>query len=154
MKIRVFAAAFFLMTVLSGCDGRLEVRDRAFVQSAGIEYENGEYIVCLRLFDSDESYTGRGKSFEDAVNNAESLQGKDFFTGHTEIVSVRENERMTVLESLINEDVSSGCLVVTDDNPLQFVSINDPETVKGVISTAERNGIAEKINICDVINGR
>lgn len=154
MKIKLSAAAFSLMMLLSGCDGRLEVRDRAFVQSAGIEYENGEYKVCLRLFDSRESYRGTGKSFDDAVNNAESLQGKDFFTGHTEIVAVREGDKMTVLESLINEDVSSGCLVVTDDDPLRFVSRNDPETVKGIISTAERNGTAEKISICDVINGR
>ena len=38
------------------------------------------------------------------------------------------------------------------DDPVNYISRNEPEKIKGMISTAERNGTAEKVNICDVIN--
>ncbi|MDD6825355.1 MAG: hypothetical protein PUE12_04455 [Oscillospiraceae bacterium] len=152
MKIKILAAAALLVFSLSGCGSKLEVRDRAFVQSAGIEYEDEQYEICLKLFEDSKYYNGRGNTFREAVNDAEKMQGKDFFTGHMEIVSVRDEEKMPLLESLVNENVSSGCLVVLRDDPVNYISRNDPEKIKGMISTAERNGTAEKVNICDVIN--
>lgn len=153
MKIRkLLFLTLIVPFTLGGCAERLEVRDRVFVQSAGIEYDNGGYTVCLRLFDRDETFLGRGRTFKEAVDDAEKMQGKDFFTGHTEAVIVRENGGKYVLESLVNEDISAGCLVLYDDDPVLFAEKNNVSEILGMISTAVRNKKAERVNICDVIN--
>lgn len=151
-KIKLAVMAVFIPFLFCSCGEKLEIRDRAFVQSVGIESYDGGYNICLRIFDDDQAYKGTGATFDEAVNDAEKIQGKDFFTGHTEAVIVRDEQSREILESLVNNNISVGCLVLYDDDPVTFVDENDTERILDMISTAVRNKKIEKVNICDVIN--
>lgn len=151
-KIKLAVMAICVSSLFCSCGQKLEIRDRAFVQSIGIESYDGGYSISLRIFDDDQAYKGEGASFDEAVNDAEKIQGKDFFTGHTEAVIVRDDQSISILEDLINNDISAGCLVLYDNDPVTFVADNDTEKILDMISTAVRNKKIEKVNICDVIN--
>lgn len=154
MKIIIIISAVMSVLLLSGCSSGTQVRDRAFVQSAGIEYEKNGYRVALSLFDDDAVYTGKGKTFEDAVNNAEMYAGKDFYTGHMQIIAVDLSEGMPILEDLVNEDVSAGCLVTDRKDPLGYIMENDMEKVMEVTEAMARNHKYAYRNIRDILNSR
>lgn len=153
MKIKLAVAGVAIMLLFGGCDNQLEVRDRAFVQGAAIEYDDG-YTVRLKLFDNEGFYDGKGKTFEEAVKNAGLSHGKDVFTGHTEIVVIRKNESDAILDSLVNEDISTGCIVVFDEDPVKYVEENNTEELVDIISGRERNGTEQKKSIRRIINDR
>ncbi len=150
--IKLAAMTICVSSLFCGCGKKLEIRDRAFVESIGIESYDGGYSICLRIFDGDQAYKGEGATLEEAVDDAEKTQGKDFFTGHTELVIVRDDQSIQILEELINNDISAGCLVMYDKNPVKFVDETDTDKLLDMISTAVRNKRIEKVNICDVIN--
>ena len=154
MKMMMIISVVMSVLVLSGCSGGTPVMDRAFVQSAGIEYGKNGYRIALSLFDDDAVYTGSGKTFEDAVNNAEIYAGKDFYTGHMQIIAVDLSEGMSVLEDLVNEDVSVGCLVTDRKDPLGYIMENDMEKVMEVTEAMARNNKYTQRNIRDILNGR
>lgn len=138
----------FLTAVLisfTGCSNECEIRDRAFVQSIGMEHTDGRYKVSLRIFGDDNCYIGSGETFNKAVADAEQSQGKKFYTGHTELIVIREEESEFLLENLVNEDISLDCLVLYDISPAAFVKENDTESLTDIISDSEKN-------ICEILN--
>lgn len=151
MRTRLILLPLVIMASLCSCSNS-EIRDRAFVQSMGVDCRNGNYNVSLRIFDSDQCYQGSGSTFEKAVDSAESMQGREFYTGHTELLVLTEKDSRFILENLVNEDISPDCLVIYDTDPVDFVRDNDTEAVTEIINTADRNGTVPKKNICDVIN--
>ena len=151
-KIKLVVMVICVSSLLCSCGEKLEIRDRAFVQSIGIESYDGGYSICLRIFEDEQPYKGKGATFNEAVDDAEKVQGKDFFTGHTEAVIVRDDQSANILGDLINNDISAGCLVIYDTDPVAFVDENDTEKILDMISTAVRNKKIKKVNICDVIN--
>lgn len=154
MKIMIIISAVLTVLMLSGCSSGTPVRERAFVQSAGIEYGKNGYRAALSLFDDDAVYTGSGKTFEEAVNNAEITAGKDFYTGHMQIIAVDLSDGMPILEDLVNEDISVGCLVTDRKDPLGYIMENDMEKVMEATKAMARNHKYAYRNIRDILNSR
>lgn len=151
--MKIITIMLISVYLLCGCSDNSEIRNRAFVQSIGIVATPDEYNVCVRLFGDDENvYYGSGINFDEAIDDAERVQGNDFLTGHTEMTVVSVENSNFILKQLVNEDISSGCIVVFNDDPISFVSENDTKILMDVITTAVRNGKYKKINICDAIN--
>ena len=153
----MYRKCFFIVIIallLCSCGENLEVRERAFVQGMGISKDD-KVNVCLRVFDGTDKtneYRGTGDTLEDAINDAEMTQGKDFFSGHTEIAVISSQQKYEVIKELINTDISPGCTILYNDDPVGFVQDNDTIKVLDILETAVRNKRTEKINICDVIN--
>jgi hypothetical protein len=147
----LIAVLFCTMLLLSSCDGKLEVRDRAFVQGVGIEYD-GRYNVRLKLFDDDACYAGEGETFSAAIENAGYENGIDIFTGHTEIIIMSEDKSMELCETLVNEEVSAGCIVFFNDDPILFAEKNDTGKLADVLSSRVRNGSEQKVSVRTIVN--
>ena len=84
--------------LLCSCGENLEVRERGFVQGMGISKDD-KVNVCLRVFeemDKTKEYRGTGDTLEDAINDAEMTQGKDFFAGNH--CNIKDNPYLCALE--------------------------------------------------------
>lgn len=134
-----------VMIIFTGCSRECEIRDRAFVQSIGIENTDGRFEVALRLFEDDRSFTGNGETFDEAVADAERAQVKRFYTGHTELIVLRETGSKVLLENFVNEDISLDCHVLYDSAPVSFVSDSDTSALTVAAAASGRN-------ICDILN--
>ncbi len=95
---------------LTGCRNAVEVRERAFVQSASF---SGNKNISLTLYpfeeEKDISY-GTGLTIAEAIENAAIFSGKDVFMGHLELLCFDEPSFTEKLEScLIDYRISPSC---------------------------------------------
>ncbi|MDO5560966.1 MAG: hypothetical protein Q4F95_15395 [Oscillospiraceae bacterium] len=156
-KIILMLLAVIAMFSMSSCSDSLEVRDRKFVQSAGVSLDGKKVNVTVRVFDGfDETvaYTGSGKNFEDAIDDSEKYQGKDFYTGHMELLVTDKSCTNELLSQIIKANVSPSCLILDNSDPLDYVAENETIKIVEILHTAVRNHLREEKTICDKINGR
>lgn len=139
------------------CSDSVEVRERNFVQAAGVSASGDNISISVRVFEDFDStvvYTGKGKTFKEAVDDAEKYQGKDFYTGHMELLVADAGCSNEILSQIIDSNVSPSCLIIYDKDPVQFVSQNETTDVVNILHTAVRNKSSKEKTICDQINGR
>ncbi len=106
--LSVYLCINFLL--LTGCQNAVEVRERAFVQSASFSGNNN---ISLTLYpfeeEKDKSY-GNGLTIAEAIENTAVFSGKDVFMGHLELLCFDEPDFTEKLEScLIDYRISPSC---------------------------------------------
>lgn len=125
-----------------------EVRDRAFIQSIAISSDDDNIYTTIKLFNDDTIYNGIGDTLEEAINSAEVRQGKEFFTGHTEIVIFNQKDfSVNVLEYMVgNRTISPNCAVVCSKD-----TIYDTQQAIDVLRSYDRLNQVHLVTACEVI---
>lgn len=144
-------ACLLLLTMLSGCTGSSDVRNKAFIKEMGIDYGQKQQI-SLRTFGSDEVISGKGKTLLSAVGDCENSQSKNLFSGHLEIfASSPPNIGNNLLTLLSNNRISPSCYVMcVPENAASFIDKKGGK-LSELIRSSGRNGIILPKTISDVV---
>lgn len=153
LKKSIISIIFLISVIfLSGCSSKTEVRDRAFVQAIGISENNDTITVAVKLFDDDESYSGTGKNFDEALKNAQYSQGNNFFTGHTEFIISSTADNKNLLCGIIkSNDIPPSCTFIASDSAISVISEADCDKIAGIIKIRSQNGNAFRKSIWNVL---
>ncbi len=152
MKIKKLIYMLALLPLLVGCDENQEVRSKSFIKEIGADYSDSQQI-SLRLFGSDETVSGSGKTLFSAIGNCENKQNKSLFSGHLEVFAVSpENMTDNLMTLLANNRISPSCYVLcVPEDAAGFVEESGGELAE-LIETNGRSGIIVTKNINAVIN--
>lgn len=125
-----------------------EVRDRAFVQSIEVIQNDDTICINVKTFGDDEGYIGIGSDIQACLDDAQLKQGKDMFTGHTEIVIFRdENFSLNVLESLVKERlISPNCPVI-----LSLTEVTDSEGTLETLKSYAQLGRLKVLTASEIV---
>lgn len=133
MRITPMLAAATALVLLTGCrSGR--VQDRMYLRAVKIDL----YGCGFSFFsEDDEVLEVSGGSVAEAVRSAETILGKEIFTGHTELAVIGDGcDRDELLSMLFSEwRVSPSCIVLYGDE-----SISDPEETVGSVRLRTERG--------------
>ncbi len=143
---------FLLLLTLNGCSGSSDVRSKAFIKEIGIDCGE-EQRISLRVFDSDETVSGKGKTLLSAVGDCENSQSKNLFSGHLEVfASSPLNIGNNLLTLLQNNRISPSCYAMCiPENAAGFIENNGGQLAE-LIKSNGRNGVILPQTISDVIN--
>lgn len=139
-----------LLIVLSLSFGKhsSEVRDRAFVQSIEIERDSNIIQTNIKTFGVDDCYVGIGENIQTCLDNAQLKQGKDLFTGHTEIIIFHEDSfSLDILETLVKERlISPNCPVI-----LSSIEVTDAQNTLDSLKSYGKLSKLEVLTASDII---
>ena len=154
--VKVVMFVTYIVLFFTGCSSRVDLRDRAIVQAMGIDYKNGEFVITLQEFvpnDSGErggesaAITVRGKTIFDALKNAESIDGKQIFYGHSRLFIIGKNTAKNSIFPIIefltsNYRLSLNASVLTSDYEAAEILSTDlfSKTVPDIIIDQIQNG--------------
>lgn len=177
MKRTIAAIAIVFGTaLLSGCRAT-ELGNRAIIQAAAVDHENGQYTVSALLFSSgggsggeiDPSndnvikVTGKGKTFAEAVDDISLTDGKEIYMSENRLLIVgdgfSEADLSPVLETLAEDmKCSLSMPVCFADDPelltdLRFTEgITAAEKPTDMIENAFRAGSSPRACLLDLLN--
>ncbi len=140
MKTKRIICLLAALTLLSGCSRGRELRREGFIRVIGADTDS-EQTVSLRLFNSDDVYSAKGKTLFSAMENCEAIQEKQFFPGHLEVfVSSAQGLKSNLLTLFHNNRISPSCYVLcTDGSAAEFVK-NNNEDFSRLIESSGRSG--------------
>lgn len=153
-------AMLICSAVMSGCFGKTEVNDRAFVQLMGIEKHSGVYMVSLQIYEScgsdgvpdvskanSSAVAGTGTDVNAALSECELKAGKKIFLGHikTVIIGSGITELPEILSSLTDGGSPRGtvplsCPIAYSTSPS---SVTETFMEQGVFSADRFTDITE-----------
>lgn len=110
-KILIFTLCMNLL-LLTGCRKEaVEVRDRAYVQSALFrEYHDKIYLTLYPFEEEKEIAYGSGITISEAARNASVSAGQEIFMGHLELICFGDADFTERLESCLSDyRISPGC---------------------------------------------
>ena len=172
---RIFAilAACMLMT---GCADTTELGDRAIIQLAAIDYENGEYTLNALLFSAGGEggkfdvtqtnvikVTGTGKTLGEAVQSLSLIDGKEIYMSEAKLVVLGSGFEQADISSaltMLYRDMrcSLNMPVCCADNAelltdLEFTEgITAAEKPLDMIENAFLSGVSPKATLLDVLS--
>ena len=140
--VLAFAAAF-----TTGCAaGR--IHEKSYLRAAAISNIN-ETEAVFSLFSEEKAVSGSGADIDLARADAELKNGKEVFTGYTELIIVDGRDCRELLGHLLNEwKISPSCMVVYSENGGELLEKFGAEQLAGISEQAVKQGIAPE---CDVI---
>ncbi|MGN0585305.1 MAG: hypothetical protein ACI4JD_07610 [Ruminococcus sp.] len=112
MKRFVIFTLCMNLLLLTGCRKEaVEVRDRAYVQSASFKEYNDKIYLTLYPFEEEKEIAyGSGITISDATQNASVSAGQEIFMGHLELICFGDVSFTERLEScLFDYRISPGC---------------------------------------------
>lgn len=164
------------MTLLSGC-AATELGDRAIIQAAAVDWDNGEYTVSALLFSSGGSssegidasgenvikVSGSGKTFAQAVDNISLNDGKEIYMSENKLLIIgggfAQADLTPVLETLTRDmRCSLNMLVCCAEDPelltdMHFTEgITSAEKPVSMIENAYRSGSSPRAYLIDLLN--
>lgn len=152
MKKKLMAVAA-LTILLCGCSHKTEVRDKGFVRTIGCDSAENQ-SVAVRLYGQEDILKGSGKTIFSAVENAETAQGKTFFTGHLELLVLSPDEIKDKLSVMIrNNRISPSCFfLIAPDGAAKAVGDYEEQQLSDMLESSRRKGKIMKKNISAVLN--
>lgn len=133
--------------MLTGCSSRKNVNEKAYLRAASAD---GRKMTFVFYSTEDIPLTVTADDPEKAISEAELSLGREIFTGHTELILLRNCDKQAVLEYVLRKwKVSPTCMVAETETPCEEILNNKtPGQITGEIKVAQEKGIAEK---CDII---
>lgn len=125
-----------------------EVRDRAFVQSIEIKQDKNTIFADIKTFNNQDDYVGIGDDIQSCLDNAELKQGKDLFTGHTELLIFQQDSfSFDILEVLVKERlISPNCPVI-----LSSIEVNDFQNVLEILKSYDKQSKLDILSVSSAI---
>lgn len=132
MKLKILLCTVFAAMLMTGCSMGIEVNERAFVQMMGIEREKEIYYVSMQVYKSESgsseadvskantiTASGKGKTIQAAISDAELTLGKKAFLGHIKLLVIGKGVKNPAdeLSLFLDGSVSPSCPVAYSENP-------------------------------------
>lgn len=143
------------LVVFTSCRNRsAEVRDRAFIRCIGVEERENQEYVSIKIFGGDDAevYSGKGETVFSAIENAETMQSKNLFTGHIEQIIIGKGNLSEKLETMLsNNRITPACHVIcTEENAEKIVKESE---IPSTLSSCARKGTVMDRSISDILRG-
>ncbi len=151
----IITAMIFSVSILSGCSETDHVHDKKYLRAISVDGDEYKKVVFAFYTEEDKVVHAEGDSIEEAGNAAELECGKEFFTGHTELVILNDCDYRETLEFLLNDwKVSPSCLIVYGgEDCSDILKSNSAEELADSVKTAAEQGKAPECDIVTVLTG-
>lgn len=143
--------SFLLFT---GCQNKkLEVRDRAYVQSALFSEKNNITITLYPFEDENKCSSGSGYTIADAVENASIFWGKDVFMGHIELLCFDKFDFTDKLESCLDDyRISPSCKLLFILSDKSITEDTDMTLLTDRLIMEEKNGSIPETDLFHILS--
>ncbi len=146
-KAVITAVLAFAAVFTTGCaSGR--IHEKSYLRAAAV---TGEYETeaVFSLFSEEDAVSGHGADIDLARSDAELKNGREIFTGYTELIIVDGRECRELLGHLLGKwKISPSCRVVYCEKGGELLAEHDAEKLIGISEQAVKQGIAPE---CDII---
>jgi hypothetical protein len=147
LKRLIIFVSFIFLFLGTGCASG-KIHERNYLRAAVIS-GTGNSSVTMAFFDNEDIVSAHGDDIDSARRNAELKNGRNVFTGYTELLIVDGADCRRLLEHMLNDwKVSPSCMVVYSDNGEKLLDEHSAEQLKGIAEQAVKKGIAPE---CDII---
>lgn len=150
MKKFLFLTLGLLM--LTGCSSNGNVSKRAYLRAAALD---GNKFTLSFFTEEDGVITITADNPEEAKKIAELSVGKEIFTGHTELIMLKNCDNLETLDYMLHEwKVSPSCIIAQPEfNGRTILSQKKPEELTGSIKMAQEQELAPDCDIITVLSG-
>ncbi len=113
-KVTLLIFLLFSSVLLGSCSVPVNLRERAIVQAAGIDYEDGRFVLTLQEFVPKNSGGSReeiemsgvynkttGKTLLDALKNAEAKDGNQIFYGQSKLFLIGKSAAQNGMKEIL-----------------------------------------------------
>lgn len=140
--------------LLTACTNATEVRDRRFVQTAGITLSDEAVSVSLGLFGDDTLGTGSGATVLEALDDAASRQSGSLFLGHTQLLIFTGGTGQPQLTELLQAgELSPGCSVLySSRDPAGLLEAEDAGSLPELLEQQVQKGLLTELAACDILS--
>ena len=167
MKKRFLILVLFILTLFTtGCFDYTELNELGIISALGIEKEkNGNYLISAQIVNIKKTgaesgnegiskvvtYTGKGKTIEQAIKNISNLSSKEVFLAHLKLViiddDVIKNGTSNIVDFFVrNTKIKSNFAISTSskDSPLEILKTLTPldslpsEDIYNMIESSEK----------------
>ncbi|MBR6968686.1 MAG: hypothetical protein IKH78_09150 [Ruminococcus sp.] len=144
MSSRILCGAAAALVLLTGCSsGR--IHERSYLRAAAFSGSS----LTLSFFEEEDCLSAEGENIRSALENAELKNGREIFTGFTELAVIGDGDVRGLLNSLLNEwKVSPSCMIVYSSDGGSLLAEAGAERLRGMAEQAVKQGIAPE---CDII---
>ena len=145
---RLIPVALFAAFLLTGCGNAGLVHDKAYLRAAAVDGST----VTFSFFSDIPPVTVTAGSPGEGKAAAELIEGKEIFTGFTELIILGDCSPCGTLTAMLNEwKVSPSCLTVSGEGSLLLD--NPPELLEGCVRQAQAQGKAPECDIVTILSG-
>lgn len=137
---------------LTGCSSHGNVSTKAYLRAAALD---GNKLTLAFYSEEQEAITVTADNPAEAKKIAELSIGKEIFTGHTELVMLKNCDTLETLDFMLHEwKLSPSCLIAKPEyNGRTVLALADPENLTGSIKIAQKQELAPKCDIITVLSG-
>ncbi len=142
----------FGILILTGCSSNGNVSKIAYLRSAALD---GNRFTLSFFTEEDGVITITADSPEEAKKTAELSVGKEIFTGHTELIMLKNCDNLKTLDYMLHEwKVSPSCMIAQPEfNGRTILEQKKPEELTGSIKMAQEQELAPECDIITVLSG-
>lgn len=141
---------FPIAIMLTGCGSNGNVNDKAYLRAAAID---GGRVTFSFYSEEDKVVSVNAEAPENAKSSAELAMGKEIFTGHTELIILKDCDALETLDNMLHDwKVSPSCRVAeSETSGEEILKLRNAEELANVIDTAQEKGLAPKCDIVTVL---
>ena len=135
---------------LTGCSSHGNVSTKAYLRAAALD---GNKLTFAFYSEEQKAITVTAENPAEAKKIAELSIGKEIFTGHTELIMLKNCNNLETLDFMLHEwKLSPSCMIAQPEyNGRTILAQADPENLTGSIKTAQKQELSRK---CDIITVR
>lgn len=140
------------VATLTGCSSHGNVSTKAYLRAAALD---GNKLTFAFYSEEQEAITVTADNPAEAKKIAELSIGKEIFTGHTELVMLKNCDNLETLDFMLHEwKLSPSCMIAQPEyNGRTVLALADPENLTGSIKIAQQQELAPKCDIITVLGG-
>lgn len=169
-------AVALMLTLMTGCERITQIDERAIIQLAGVDIEDGRYRVTVQMFAPNgeqiadasnihvNTVTGEGTSIGEALVGIERAQGRKPFLGHNYVLVLGESMKNADIESVLrvfagHPDVYPGMnVVMAKTSAYDIVNLKIPmgmisaRTVNKILLNGEETAVVKQADLAKSIS--
>lgn len=141
---------FSIAAMLTGCSSNGNVNDKAYLRAAAVD---GGRVTFSFYSEEDKVVSVNAEDPEIARSSAELAMGKEIFTGHTELIMLKDCDNLEILDNMLHKwKVSPSCRVAEAEiSGEEILKLRNAEELANVIDAAREKGLAPKCDIVTVL---
>lgn len=137
---------------LTGCSSHGNVSTKAYLRAAALD---GNKLTLAFYSEEQEAITVTADNPAQAKKIAELSIGKEIFTGHTELIMLKNCDNLETLDFMLHEwKLSPSCMIAQPEyNGRMVLAQAEPENLTGSIKIAQKQNISPECDIITVLSG-
>lgn len=139
------------VVTLTGCSSHGNVSTKAYLRALALDGNK----LTLAFYEEQDAVTVTADNPAEAKEIAELSIGKEIFTGHTELVMLKNCDNLETLDFMLHEwKLSPSCMIAQPKyNGRTVLALADPENLTGSIRLAQQQELAPECDIITVLGG-